>query len=81
MMTGGRTVCADSDIQKTVETICFKFFGESPSLAQVVDSAGILVTVSEVVIERLLDKESTGVTDLHLFIGRPIHLKVETIYT
>ena len=35
---------------------------------------------SQVVIDLLLDEEATSLADLQEFVGRPIHLQVESMY-
>jgi ribonuclease G len=39
------------------------------------------VLAAQGVIDMLLDEEASSVAQLQAFIGRPIHLKVETTYT
>ena len=36
---------------------------------------------SQGVVERLMEEESTGLAELEEFIGRPIKLQIEALYT
>jgi ribonuclease G len=45
--------------------------------ARAFEAKGYLVMASQMVIDMLLDEESTGLADLQEFIGKPIHLQVE----
>ena len=44
------------------------------------DSDRYLVMASEVVIDMLLDEESTGLLNLQEFIGKPVQLQVDGLY-
>ena len=48
-----------------------------PREARAFEAKGYLVMASQMVIDMLLDEESTGLADLQDFIGKPIHLQVE----
>jgi ribonuclease G len=41
----------------------------------------LLVLASQEVIDRLLDEESAHLAELEAFIGRPIRLQAEALYT
>ena len=45
------------------------------------DARSMLVLAAQEVVDMLLDEESTSVAELEEFIGRPITLQVESLYT
>jgi len=66
---------------KTPETVCFEIFREILREARQFDAQQYLVLASQEVVDILLDEESTSVAELEEFIGKPIKLQVETLYT
>jgi len=73
-------VCAGRGTLKSPETICYEIFREILREVRAYDTEEIVVLASQLVIDRLLDEESTNVADLEEFIGRTISFKVEAIY-
>ena len=73
-------VCEGKGVLKSPETVCYEIFREILREARTYDSATFMVLASQVVIDRLLDEESSNVADLEDFIGRTIQFQVETIY-
>lgn len=65
---------------KSAETICYEIFREILREARAYDKDKFLVLASQVVIECLLDEESSNVADLEEFIGSTIQFQVEAIY-
>jgi len=70
--------CQGRGTQKTAETLCYEIFREIMREARAFEAKGYLVMASQTVIDMLLDEESTGLADLQEFIGKPIHLQVES---
>ena len=74
-------VCSGRGTLKTPETVCFEIFREIMREARQFDAQQYLVLASQEVVDILLDEESTSVAELEEFIGKPIKLQVETLYT
>lgn len=74
------TVCAGRGVLKTRQTICYEIFREILREARQFDTKEYMVLGSQEVIDILLDEESAGLADLQEFIGKPIHLQVESAY-
>ena len=75
------TCCAGRGSLKTAETTCYEIFREILREARQFDVESLLVLASQEVIDRLLDEESTNLAELEQFIGRPIRLQAEALYT
>ncbi|MEN8177149.1 MAG: ribonuclease G [Pseudomonadota bacterium] len=73
--------CSGRGSMKTAETTCFEIFREILREARQFDVESLLVLASQEVIDRLLDEESTNLAELEQFIGRPIRLQAETLYS
>lgn len=74
-------VCGGTGSVKTRETVCYEIFRELMREARQFDANKYLVLASQEVVDLLLDEESTSVAELEDFIGKPIQLQVETLYT
>ncbi|MEO5702797.1 MAG: ribonuclease E/G, partial [Gammaproteobacteria bacterium] len=74
-------VCKGRSSVKTAETVCYEIFREILRAARQFEAQKYLVLASAEVVDLLLDEESTSVADLEEFIGRPIKLQVESLYT
>jgi len=74
-------VCSGTASVKTRETVCYEIFRELMREARQFDATKFMVLASQEVVDVLLDEESTSVAELEEFIGKPIHLQVETLYT
>ncbi len=81
MLTQPCPCCAGRGVQKTPQTVCYEIFREILREARQFEASGFMVLASQVVIDMLLDEESTGLADLQEFIRRPIQLQVEPAYT
>ena len=68
-------------MQKTPQTVCYEIFREILREARQFEANGFMVLAAQVVIDILLDEESTGLADLQEFIKCPIQLQVEPAYT
>jgi ribonuclease G len=74
-------VCKGRSSVKTAETVCYEIFREILRAARQFEAQKYLVLASAEVVDLLLDEESTSIADLEEFIGRPIKLQVESLYT
>lgn len=75
------SVCSGRGVLKSPETVCYEIFREILRDARAYENEKFLVLASQVVIDRLLDEESSSVADLEEFISRPIEFQVESLYT
>jgi len=73
--------CSGRGTLKTAETTCYEIFREILREARQFDVEQLLVLASQEVIERLLDEESQNLAELEQFIGKPIKLQAEALYT
>jgi ribonuclease G len=73
--------CQGRGTLKSPETVCYEIFREILREARSYENDTFLVLGSPVVVERLLDEESTNVADLEQFIGKTIRFQVESVYT
>ena len=74
-------VCSGHGVQKTPQTVCYEVFREILREARQFETNGFLVLGSQVVIDMLLDEEATSLADLQEFVGKPIRLQVEPMYS
>lgn len=79
-LTEACSVCEGRGVLKTAETVCFEILREVLRFVRQYDAEAVLVLASQVVVDRLLDEESTSLADLQEFIGKPIRLQVESQY-
>jgi ribonuclease G len=73
--------CAGRGSIKSAETVCYELFREIIREARQFDAGELLVLASQEVVDRLLDEQSTSLAELETFIGKPIKLQVESLYT
>jgi ribonuclease G len=74
--------CAPAAVTiKSAETVCYELFRELIREARQFDAGELLVLASQEVVDRLLDEQSTSLAELETFIGKPIRLQVESLYT
>lgn len=73
--------CNGRGSMKTAETTCYEIFREILREARQFDVETLLVLASQEVIDRLLDEESAHLAELEEFIGRPIRIQAEALYT
>jgi ribonuclease G len=66
---------------KTAETVCFEIFREILREARQFDAQKLMVLAAQDVIDLLLDEESSSLAELEDFVGIPIRLQVELMYT
>ncbi len=73
--------CGGRGSMKTAESTCYEIFREIMREARQFDVETLMVLASQDVIDRLVDEESTHLAELEEFIGRPIRLQAEVLYT
>ncbi len=73
--------CGGRGSMKTAETTCYEIFREILREARQFEVETLLVLASQEVVDRLLDEESGYLAELEEFIGRPIRLQAEALYT
>lgn len=74
-------VCEGRGRLKTPETICYEIFREILRVARVYENDVLLVMASQLVVDRLLDEESSTLADLEGLTGKTIKFEVEPMYT
>lgn len=74
-------VCSGRGSVKTKQTACYEIFREILRQARQFEARQFLVLAAQDVIAMLLDDESVGLAELEEFIGKPIKLQVEALYT
>ena len=73
--------CSGRGSVKTAETVCYEVFREILREARQFDARQLLVLAAQDVIDMLVDEESNSMAELEDFIGVPIKLQVEALYT
>ncbi len=73
--------CEGRGSVKTRETTCYEIFREIMREARQFEAQQFLVLAAQDVVDMLLDEESTSVAELEEFIGKPVKLQVESLYT
>jgi len=73
--------CEGKGYVKSAETVCYEVFREILREARQFDAKQLLVLAAQDVIDLLVDEESNSLAELEDFIGVPIKLQVETLYT
>lgn len=73
--------CSGRGSLKTAETVCYEIFRELIRESRQYETSKFLVLASQEVVDLLVDEESSSVAELEEFIGKPIKLQVESMYT
>lgn len=73
--------CKGRGYLKTAETTCYEIFREIIRESRQFDVEQLLILASQEVIDLLLDEEAQNFAELAQFIGKPIRLQAETLYT
>jgi ribonuclease G len=73
--------CQGRGSLKTPETVCYEIFRELLREARQFDVQQYLVLASQEVVDVLLDEEATSLAELEAFIGKPIKLQMEALYS
>ena len=66
---------------KTAQTVCYEILREILREAKQFNAREFRILASQAVIDMFLDEESQSLAQLGDFIGKPISLQVETLYT
>ena len=66
---------------KSAETICYEIFRDILRESRAFECDKFLVLAAQVVVDRLLEEESSYVADLEEFVGRAIAFQVEPMYS
>jgi ribonuclease G len=74
-------VCQGRGMVKSAQTVCYEIFREILREARQYGADQYLVLAAQPVVDLLMDEEAGGLMMLQEFIGKPIHLKVEPLYT
>ena len=75
------STCDGRGYIKTATTVCYEIFREILRESRQFDARELLVLASLDVTELLLDEESDSLAELQEFIGVPIRLQAENLYT
>jgi ribonuclease G len=73
--------CHGNGFIKTAETVCYEVFREILRAVRQFDARELLVLASQEVVDLMLDEESDSLAELQQFVGIPIRLQVEALYT
>jgi ribonuclease G len=73
-------VCEGRGELKTAQTICYEVLREILRADRQFNAKEYRILASQKVIDQFLDEESTSLTELGDFIGKPISMQVETAY-
>ena len=73
--------CSGRGSIKSADTVCYEIFREILREARQFDTERLLVIASQEVIDQLVDEESAAFAELEAFIGKPITLQVENMYS
>ncbi len=73
--------CHGRGFLKTAETICYEILREIVRESRAYPAERFVVLASQMVMDKLLDEESTSLAALEEFIGRPIKVQAEATYT
>ena len=73
--------CSGRGSIKTADSVCYEIFREILREARQFDTEKLLVIASQEVIDTLVDDESASFAELEAFIGKPITLQVESLYS
>ncbi len=73
--------CGGRGSIKTADTVCYEIFREILREARQFDTEKLLVIASQEVIDTLVDDETASFAELEAFIGKPITLQVESLYS
>ncbi|MBS0325077.1 MAG: ribonuclease G [Proteobacteria bacterium] len=73
--------CAGRGELKTAQTVCYEILREILRESRQFSAREFRILAAQSVIDMFLDEESQGLAQLGDFIGKPISLQVETLYT
>ncbi len=75
------STCQGRGEVKTPQTVCYEILRETLREARQYDAKEFRILASQKVVDMFLDEESQSLAMLGDFIGKPISLQVETLYT
>ncbi len=73
--------CSGRGSVKTSETVCYEIFREILRESRQFDAKQLMVLAAQDVIDLLVDEESNSLAELEDFIGVPIKLQAEVLYS
>jgi ribonuclease G len=73
--------CGGRGELRTAQTVCYEILREIVREAKQFNAREFRILASQSVIDLFLDEESQSLAQLGDFIGKPISLQVETLYT
>jgi len=73
--------CSGRGSLKTAESTCYEIFREILRESRQFDVESLLVLASQEVVDRLLGEESGNFAELEEFVGKPIRLQAEALYS
>ena len=73
--------CDGRGAVKTAETVCYEIFREIMREERQYEAKQYMVLAAQEVVDMLLDEESTSVAELQSFIGKPIKMQAESMYS
>lgn len=73
-------ICKGRGVLKTAETVCYEIFREILREVRQFGTDQYLVVASQAVVDRLLDDQAQNLVKLQEFIGKPVHVQVESAY-
>ena len=68
-------------VLKTAQTVCYEVLREIVRESKQFNAREFRILASQAVIDMFLDEESQSLAQLGDFIGKPISLQVESLYT
>ena len=74
-------VCEGQGTLKSAETVCYEIFREILRIVRAYENDILLVTASQLVVDRLLDEESDSLAKLEQLVGKTVKFEVEPMYT
>ena len=74
-------VCSGRGVLKSAETVCLEVFREILRSSRQFEASRLLVVASTVVVDTILDEQSTSVAELEEVIGKSIRFQREDQYT
>lgn len=75
------SLCKGKGIIKSAETICYTIFRDIIRETHLFEANQYLIIASQIVADRLLDQDAKGLQNLQDFIGKPINVQVDSLYT
>jgi ribonuclease G len=81
MMCEPCPVCSGRGLLKSVETVCLEVFREIMRSSRQFEASRLLVVASPLVVDKILDDQSTTVAELEEVIGKSIRFQPEEQYT